>query len=277
MTMSLTDVAIEQFNAAFQNEYQASRKLEGVGQVVRGVVGDAYKFKLVTAAQAQLRGASQSPIPASDLTYTAPTVSFNNWVVNYPTDIFDQAEVNANERKNLALEIAIALGRREDQFLIDAFDASGTTKTVAVGTTNLTKAKLISAAKLLNDDEVPMEERHAIIGSSQLDSLLRDTDVTSTDYNNVRALVNGQLDTFMGFKFHVIGDRKEGGLTKTVNNRDVFFCHTRSVGLAYGLDPTVSVDWSAERQSYLSIGKVRGGAVAIDTKGIVKVTCDETK
>jgi hypothetical protein len=36
---------------------------------------------------------------------------------------------------------------------------------------------------------------------TQIDNLLGTTEVTSADYNTVRALVKGEVDTFMGFKF----------------------------------------------------------------------------
>lgn len=32
-------------------------------------------------------------------------------------------------------------------------------------------------------------------------NLLRETEVSSYDFNNVKALVEGKIDTFMGFKF----------------------------------------------------------------------------
>lgn len=35
----------------------------------------------------------------------------------------------------------------------------------------------------------------------QITDLLKQTEVTSSDYNNVKALVEGKVDTFMGFKF----------------------------------------------------------------------------
>lgn len=277
MTMSLNNVAVQQFRDAFQNQYQAGRKLDGLGQIVRGVVGDAYKFKLAGKVDMELRGAFQSPVPASDLTYSAPSVSFSNYILNLPTDIFEQAEVNANERQNLARVHANAIGRREDQFLIDALDASATSKTVAVGTTNLSLAKIISAAKQLNDDEVPMDNRHFVVGASQLDSILRDTTITDSDFNSVRLLMGGTIDSFMGFKWHIIGNRAIGGLPKTGNNRTVYAFHGDSVGLAYRINPQVTVDWDPHIQSWMSISKMSMGATSVDDLGIVKVTCDETK
>jgi hypothetical protein len=43
--------------------------------------------------------------------------------------------------------------------------------------------------------------RHSAINSDSLESLLSELEVTSSDYNSVKALVMGEVDTFLGFKF----------------------------------------------------------------------------
>ena len=43
--------------------------------------------------------------------------------------------------------------------------------------------------------------RYLVHNAAQLQNLLGQTQVTSADYNSVKALVNGELDTFLGFKF----------------------------------------------------------------------------
>lgn len=46
--------------------------------------------------------------------------------------------------------------------------------------------------------------------------------------------------------------------------------------MAYSLDPQVTVEWSPERQSWLSISRLRAGATSIDANGIVQIDCDES-
>lgn len=43
--------------------------------------------------------------------------------------------------------------------------------------------------------------RYIAIGSKELQHLLEDTELTSSDFNTVKALVQGEIDTYMGFKF----------------------------------------------------------------------------
>jgi hypothetical protein len=70
------------------------------------------------------------------------------------------------------------------------------------GNIGLTVSKLISATVALDaaegDDE---EERYILCKAKQKGNLLATTEATSADYNTVRALVDGKIDTFMGFKF----------------------------------------------------------------------------
>src|SRR5690606_16720791 len=71
--------------------------------------------------------------------------------------------------------------------------------------TGLTVGKLITANEILEDadleDDAP---RVLVVTAKQLTNLLNTTKVTSADYASVKALVNGTIDTFMGFKFKKI-------------------------------------------------------------------------
>lgn len=68
---------------------------------------------------------------------------------------------------------------------------------------NLTVAKLRKALEILETNYALEEGEQAFIAvtAKQKNALLRTTEVTNSDYNTVRALVNGEIDTFMGFKF----------------------------------------------------------------------------
>lgn len=116
-----------------------------------------------------------------------------------------------------AINGAYALGRAMDGLIINA--ALGTSKTgengttdtafdtanqqIAVGAAGLTIAKLREAKKILlsNEVDVDMDPLFIAVTAQQLDDLLGTTEVTSSDYNTVKALVQGAVDTFMGFKF----------------------------------------------------------------------------
>lgn len=282
MTTSLTNVAIQQFEDQFIIEFQGRRTIEGAVQVRNGVIGDAYKWPKIGPAVMELRGAPQSLIPASDVTHTQVTTTFEDRVLNTPTDIFQQAQVNASERQALAFDHAAAVGRRIDQIIINALAASGTTNTIADGGTNLTVAKLIEASFQLNNQDVDPMNRFIVATPSQQASLLNETETTSTDFNTQRTLVNGMIDTFMGFKFFYIPDRTEGGVAKVGDIRTCQAWQMRAVGMAFAgfeggqANPSVTIDWDAPRQSWLTISKLRAGASVLQAPGVVDIACDET-
>jgi hypothetical protein len=212
-----------------------------------------------------------------DVSHSFATATLSNWNAPEYTDMFDAAEVNFDEKQELASTIAQSLGRRCDQLVIDAMDAETTyAATVVEGGTNLTTAKVIDAQVALRRQGVPNSELFAVVNAGGLDGLLNQEEVTSSDYANVKALVNGDVDTFGGFKFIVVEDRDEGGLTVASDIVDSYFFHRSAVGLAIGIDMKTSVDWIADRTSWLCNGALKAGAVSRDGLGIVKVQYDET-
>ena len=145
------------------------------------------------------------------------------WV--HPID-YDWADLIDNEDKlrmiidptsPYAINGAYAIGRAlDDDIITAALGASltgenGSTSTafdttnqqIANGSAGLTVAKLREARKILlsNEVDVEMDPLFIAVTAKQLDDLLGTTEVTSSDYNTVKALVQGQLDTFLGFKF----------------------------------------------------------------------------
>jgi hypothetical protein len=120
-----------------------------------------------------------------------------------------------------------------------------------------------------------MEGRTIVLHANNLSALLGLTSVTSSDFNTVKALVTGEVDTFLGFKFVTVGDRDEGGLPLSSSDRTVFAFHRDAVGMAIGLNQTSRVDYIAEKTSFLVASMFSAGSVAIDSDGIVKITCTE--
>ncbi len=111
--------------------------------------------------------------------------------------------------------------------------------------------------------------------SSHISKLLEDSTVTSSDFNSVKALVNGELDTFLGFKFHVLGTRAEGGLPGVVSDREAYAYHKSAIGLAIGMDMKTTIDWVAQKTSWLANGMFKAGCVAREAQGVVKIQYDE--
>lgn len=276
MSKVLSSVAVTEFDSLVKHAYQNAGLLKGAVTVRNNVVGDTYKFRNMGKGLANQKSTSDLVTPM-DITHGFATATLQNWNAPEYTDMFDAQTVNFDEKQELASTIAQSLGRRCDQLVIDAMDAETTyAGIVAEGGTNLTTEKVIEAQVALRAQGVPNSNLYAAINAQGLGGLLNQEEITSSDYNNVKALVNGDVDTFGGFKFVVIEDRAEGGLTEAANIVDSYFFSQDAVGLAIGIDIKTDVDWIADRTSWLCNGMLKAGAVSRDGLGIVKVQYDKT-
>jgi hypothetical protein len=200
------------------------------------------------------------------------------------SDIFNQQKVNFNERQELVQVVSGAIARRMDQIVLDALTASSPSTTVAktvvssgdAASSNLNIGKLRAAKKGLDAKNVPAEGRTILCHANNLSGLLSETEVVSSDFNTVKALVTGEVDTFLGFKFITFGDRDEGGLALSTNDRTLYAFHRDAIGLGIGMNQTSRVDYIPEKTSFLVASMFSAGAVAIDNDGIVQITCDES-
>lgn len=138
-----------------------------------------------------------------------------------PIDKRDEIRMVGDLQSPYVKAMAVSYGRKIDDIIVDAVFAaartgvSGGTSTAHATSTQqiaynfasagngLTVEKLREARRILLANEVDLEREKAVIAvkAKQLDDMLGQVEVTSTDYAAVKALVQGQVDTFMGFKF----------------------------------------------------------------------------
>ena len=274
MAVSLSNAFVTLFDAEVKQAYQGVAKLVPAVRQRRGVEGSTVKFPKVG------KGIATARVPQSDVTpmnvgFSTVTCTLQDWNAAEYSDIFSQAKVNFDERNELVKVVANAIGRRQDQLILNALAASSTSLIVTEdegGTdTGLNVAKLRAAKQRLDKNNVPMEGRHMIIHANSLASLLAETAVTSADFNTVRALVSGELNTFLGFTFHTIGDRDEGGLPIASSERKLWAFHRDAIGYAEGIAPRTEINYIPEKTSFLVNAVFSAGAIAIDAEGIVEI------
>jgi hypothetical protein len=280
MAVSISNAFVTLFDTEVKQAYQADAVLRNTVRLRTGVTASTHKFPKIGSGVAQVR-VPQTDVTPLNVTYSQATVTLTDYIAAEYSDIFNQAKVNFDERQELVQVVAKAIGRRSDQMIIDALAGSGTSLTVAnsIGgaTTNMNMAKLREAQRLMNANNVPMEERYIVMHASQLSNLLSETQVTSSDFNSVKALVQGEINTFMGFTFNVIGDRSEGGLTGGGSgvDRTVYAYHKMAVGMAEAMAVRSEINYIPEKTSWLVASMFSAGAIAIDAGGIVAITCRE--
>jgi len=277
MAVGISNAFVQLFDAEVKQAYQASRALAGLTRERTNVEGNQVKFPKIGKGTATVR-VPQTDVTPLNVTYSQVTATMSDYIAAEYSDIFSQQKVNFDERRELVQVVGAAIGRRMDQLTIDALSSSGTSLTVATSIggagTNMNIEKLIEAKKLLDAGNVPMEGRCMLIHANTLAGLLGETQVTSADFASVKALVQGDIDTFMGFKFVTLGDRDEGGLPLP-STRTCFAFHRDAVGVGIGMNQKSEINYVPEKTSFLVSSMVSAGAVAIDAEGIVAISCTE--
>lgn len=225
-----------------------------------------------------------------------------NQVIGYDTNEYfdnqDKLRMIIDPKSGYAEAQAFALGRKMDDVIISALlgkaysgKAGGTELTfsqdsgqeVAVdyvesggsANSNLTIGKLRRAMYLLeaNDAILDGEQVCLVAHPSQKQALLRTTEVTSEDYNTVKALVNGSVDTFLGFKFVWTTRATTDG-----SGYRQALAYPQSAGLL-GVAENISVridELPTKRYSYQVYSTATFGATRMWGEKVVKILCDET-
>ena len=193
----------------------------------------------------------------------------------------------------------MSLGRKMDDIIIEAATAAASTGKTGTGTTgtlaaynsgsqliannytesgsavvsNLTIGKL-RRARYIFDAAEAIEDGDSltlVVTASQIQALLRTTEATSSDYNTVRALVNGEINSFMGFNF-VRTER----LDKTSNTRHCLAYPSSAITLAVGTDITVDVGPRRDKRNNTQVYVCASfGAVRMWEEKVVQINCEE--
>lgn len=194
-----------------------------------------------------------------------------------------------------AMNAVFAMGRKMDDAIIGAaFDTAYSGKTgqtsvsfpagnqVAVNYVesgsaangNLTIGKIRRAKEILDAyDNDPDEARIMTCTANSLHSLLRNIEITSQDYNVVKALVEGKVDTFMGFKFV----RTQRLLTDGSGYRRHIAWVQSKLLLAVSQDPMVDVGPRRDKRNSMQVYVTMGiGATRMEEEGVVEIKVDET-
>ena len=279
MSTSISTSFVTIFDAEVKQAYQQDRQLAGSVRERTGVTGNSYKFNKLGSGVANLH-IPQSDVTPMNLTHTQVSATMSDYNAAEYSDIFTSGKVLFDERAELVKAVSMAVGRRMDQLVIDALDGAGTSLTVAnsIGgsTTNLNVDKVLETKKLMDQQGVPPEDRFFLCHANNMAAFLNDDDVKTIDVNTTKALAQGSIDTFLGFKFIMVGDRTEGGLAVDgSSDRTCLAWHKNACGLAINMDKKTEINYIAEKSSFLVNSMFSAGAVGIDTAGIVEITCRE--
>lgn len=286
MSTQVTTAFVQQYSANVQmlSQQMGSRLRDAVR--VENITGKNAFFDQVGKATAQKRVTRHADTPQIDTPHARRRVSLVDYEYADLIDDQDKVRMLIDPTSSYAMAAAAAMGRAIDDEIIAAAlgtaytGETGSTATslpagqqIANGGADLSVAKLREAKKILDLSDVdPSIPRYIAVGPDQVEALLADTNVTSSDFNTVKALVQGEVNQFMGFNF-IVTNR----LAKSGNIRSCFAWAEDGLALAVGRDVMARIDERNDKgyatQVYycMSIGSTR-----MEEEKVVQIDCDES-
>ena len=259
MSSQITTAFVEQYSANIQMLSQQMGSLLRDAVRNESVVGkDAY-FDQIGKVTAILKTSRHSDTPQIDTPHSRRRVSLADYEFADLIDQQDKVRLLIDPTSSYAKAAAYAMGRAMDDVIIAAALGSANTGVsggtavalpagnivaAALGGTGMNIEKLASAKQILDAGDVdPSIKRHIIVSPQEIADLLNSTTVTSSDFNTVKALVHGEIDSFMGFKFHVSNRLVDNG---AANTQCIAFAED-GILLGIGKDVTARIDERSDK------------------------------
>ena len=290
MSTQITTAFVQQYSANVQmlSQQMGARLRDAVR--LETVVGKNAFIDQIGSVTAQLRSSRHADTPQIDTPHQRRRLSIASYEFADLIDDQDKVRMLIDPTSSYAQAAAAAMGRAMDDVIITA--ALGTASTGETGSgsatldaTNnmvgsassndgLTIAKLTEAKRKMDLNDVdPSIPRYIAVGPKQIEDLLGTTQVTSSDFNTIKALVQGDVDTFMGFQF-IMTNRLD------IDSNDIRSCFAWAedgITLGIGKDVQARIDERNDKgyatQVYYCMDI---GAVRMEEAKVVKIFCDET-
>ena len=218
MSSFVTEHMVKQFSSnVWHLSQQKGSRLRGLVRT-ESLNGEEGFFDYYGPVTAQEKIGRHSDTTYQETPHGRRRVTMNDYFWADLVDKEDKLRLIHDPESQYAKAAMMAMGRKMDDILIEA--ALGTGYSGKEGATpvllpdsqkigafdgsdssGLNVRTLRAIKKKFHQNEVDMEPLYIVCQAEQIDNLLGETEITSQDYNTVRALVNGEVDTFMGFNF----------------------------------------------------------------------------
>ena len=325
MSVNVTTSFVKQFSANVQLlVQQMGSRLRNTVTLETGKVGEEVFMDRIESVAAQRVNTRHADSPLMSTPHDRRKVTPSDFDWGDMIDNPDKLRMLIDPASAYSANASMAMGRAMDETIISALvgtaksDASDGTSNadtsvalpssqkIAINANNyvvegssesgnqgLTVGKLIEARKILgandaDDYDVNGNSNLLVVNSSQLANLLKKTVVASADYNEIRALVAGDLNQYMGFNIirtELIpkkgGTHSSGSFTydpaDQENSGDPEHCiayHRRGIGLCIWEDIVARISERPDKRfSQYIYYRMTLGATRLEEKRVVQISC----
>lgn len=254
---------------------------------VKNVTGKSAEFERLGSLEAVEKVSPNADSPSVDAPHSRRRVSLKDFHQGIYLDPADEIRMLIQPKNDYARNLAKALGRKMDDLIITALqgnstavDADGGTSNVSITHTidedfgaanaNLTIEKLIEARRIFAANEVRDGDLTFVYNPLAQSKLLQENEVQSADYAAIKALVRGDINTFMGFDFVVSNRVKKSTADATIDNCIAFA--REGICYAQGKDIDIRITERDDKSfsTYIYAG-MTGNAVRVDEDRVIVV------
>jgi len=291
MSTEVNKAFVQKFRDTFIHlVQQKGSRLRDYVRLNADVVGKYDHFDRIGSTSAQKITSRHSDTPLISTPHSRRRVSMDDYNWADLIDKADKVRMLADPASDYMKAGVWAMGRKMDDIIIAAMSGNATTidendassnvalpaaqKVAVSATTDMNITKLMQAKKILDASDVdPDLPRHIVMKSNQFYDLLGDSEIQSSDYNTVKALVAGDIDTFMGFKFH----RSERLAQDASNDTLCLAWIPEGIGLSMGMDVKTEISERADKNHSTQVyAQMCLGAVRIEDEKVVEIACTDS-
>jgi hypothetical protein len=219
MSQQIPSSFVKQFSSnIYHLSQQKESRLMPTIKRKESLQGEEKYFDRIGTVDVMEKVGRHSETTFQDTPYSRRRLSMRDYFWADLCDKEDKLRIIHNPESEYSMAARAAMGRKMDDILVAA--ALGT---VYTGKSGATPVSLPNSQKLgaidgggfsqmnvellrglkekFDSNEVDEMSRHIVCGAKEIRALLTETEITSSDYNNIKALVNGEVNTFMGFNF----------------------------------------------------------------------------
>ena len=295
MADSVTAVQIKAYTElVLMRAQQTESRLRGWARTEDNVKGESVSFDRIGMVEMAIKPSQNAPTPNMDPQHSRRWATLAPYFANIYLDRSIKPTLITDPTSDYVKALSAAIGRQWDRFILAAAIGTATTGPIGPGgdathsgsetwpvtdrkTTShriasagvgLTITKLRQAKNIL-DALMVGSDRVFVWDSFGQENLLATTEVTSADYNTVKALVKGDVNTFLGFDFQMVDSDLMTVAASVVSG---IAMERGAVGLGIGEDKTIRISERADLSySWQIYGELMGGAVRRDGERVVEV------
>lgn len=290
MATSITTAFVRQYESEVHHLFQRMGGLLRMAvRAKSNVVGSSTTFQKIGAGSATTK-ARHGVITPMNNAHTNVQCTISDFYAGDWVDRLDEAKINIDERMALAQAGAWALGRKVDDQILTAMDATTqSTQTLLLTSTSSAENSMLGWVQALDSNDVPNDGmRFGALSPFAWSLMMKIESFASADYVGADGLPFKEGASIMKWKDWLgvkwcVHNGVPGVGTATSKQ---FLWHKRAVGYASGAHPRnaaeqsnaimADITWHGDRAAHFVNHWMSGGACLIEDTGVIEANINDT-